>query len=73
MGSGLELLTPEAAARYLGGEESPISVETLRWWRHKRRGPKFFRIGGRRIMYRRADLDNFIERGEVKIEEEAHG
>ena len=73
MGSGLELLTPEAAAKYLGGEDSPISTETLRWWRYMRRGPNFCRVGARRVMYRKADLDAYVRRGLVEVQEATHG
>ncbi|MBP1844473.1 hypothetical protein J2046_002732 [Rhizobium petrolearium] len=72
MGNGLELLTPEAAAKYLGGEDSPISVETLRWWRYKRRGPAFCRVGARRVMYRKADLEAYVQRGLVEVQEVAN-
>lgn len=61
-----ELLPPTAAAKYLGG----IPVDTLRWWRFKRRGPIFCYIG-RRVMYRRSDLDAFIKKGEVDMLREA--
>lgn len=71
MASTLELLTPEGAARYLGGEDSPISTDTLRWWRYRRVGPVFHRVG-RRIMYRRSDLDAFVQQGEVRTREIAH-
>lgn len=57
-----ELLPPEAAGKYLGG----IKVDTLRWWRWKRRGPRWVTIG-RRVMYRKADLDLFIKQGEQEV------
>lgn len=63
-----ELLPPRAAGKYLGG----IPIDTLRWWRYKRRGPRWVVIGGRRVMYRRADLDAYIKQGEVNIQEGAH-
>jgi helix-turn-helix protein len=46
--------TKEAAA-YLG-----VAAPTLRTWRHRRRGPKSFRMEGR-IVYRRSALDEFID------------
>lgn len=58
-----ELLTPAAAGKYLGG----IPVDTLRWWRFKRRGPRWVTIG-RRVMYRKTDLDAFVKAGEVNME-----
>ncbi|MBX4992854.1 hypothetical protein ABID08_002021 [Rhizobium binae] len=63
-----ELLPPSAAGKYLGG----VPVDTLRWWRWRRTGPTFCRVG-RRVMYRRSDLDNFIRRGEVHVAEAANG
>lgn len=73
MASGVELFTPAAAAKYLGGEESPISIETLRWWRHMRRGPSFCKVGARRIMYRKADLDAYVQKCLVDIQEANRG
>ncbi|AJT67416.3 hypothetical protein T261_5800 [Streptomyces lydicus] len=46
--------TKEAAA-YLG-----VAVPTLRTWRHRRRGPKSFRMEGR-IVYRRTELDAYLD------------
>ncbi|NEJ05388.1 helix-turn-helix domain-containing protein [Rhizobium leguminosarum] len=62
-----ELLTPAAAGKYLGG----IPIDTLRWWRWRRTGPTFCRVG-RRVMYRRADLEAFVKQGEVEMQEVAH-
>lgn len=67
MASENELLTPAAAGIYLGG----IPVDTLRWWRWRRTGPTFCRVG-RRVMYRRADLEAFVKQGEVEMQEVAH-
>lgn len=49
------LSTRDAAAR-LG-----LSVNTLRAWRHERRGPPFIAISSRKCVYRIADLDAFAE------------
>ncbi|SHF96394.1 helix-turn-helix domain-containing protein [Geodermatophilus nigrescens] len=49
------LLTLAEAADYL---RAPIA--TLRYWRHLGIGPAGFRIG-RRVMYRRRDLDLWID------------
>lgn len=38
----------------------PIPLGTLRYWRHRGTGPRSFKLG-RRVMYRRADVDNWIE------------
>ena len=49
-----DLYLPKEAAGYL---HTPVT--TLQWWRHLSRGPKYVKIG-RRIFYRKADLDAFI-------------
>ncbi|MCM3554011.1 DNA-binding protein [Janibacter melonis] len=33
---------------------------TLRYWRHTGTGPKGFKLGGRRVMYRRQDVDTWL-------------
>lgn len=48
-------LTGEQASKYLG-----ISVSTLEKMRHEGRGPRFLRLG-RRVQYRKADLDLYVE------------
>lgn len=53
-----ELLSPEAAAAYLGGDR-PLKIATLADWRHKGIGPNAVRIG-RLIRYRRTDLDAWM-------------
>ena len=35
-------------------------VATLRWWRHTGQGPRSFKIG-RRVTYRRSDLEDWTE------------
>jgi excisionase family DNA binding protein len=50
------LLTPSEAAQWLRSTE-----RTLERWRHEQRGPAFVRLG-RRIGYRRADLNAWVER-----------
>jgi hypothetical protein len=64
-----ELLPPDKAGEYLGG----VPYDTLRWWRYKRIGPRFVRIGTRKVAYRRSDLDAFIAQGVVQIAEAANG
>lgn len=49
------LLTTEEAAAVLR-----LSPNTLRSWRTMRRGPKFATIG-RRIVYRRSDVERYIQ------------
>lgn len=36
-------------------------VATLRWWRHQGVGPKAFRLGARKVMYRRSDVLKWLE------------
>ncbi|CCH73474.1 Regulatory protein MerR (fragment) [Nostocoides australiense Ben110] len=36
-------------------------VGTLRYWRHQGTGPKGFRLGARRVMYRRSDVLAWLE------------
>ncbi|WP_371679778.1 helix-turn-helix transcriptional regulator [Streptomyces sp. NBC_01276] len=52
-------LTVAQAAAYLG-----ISPNTLYVWRHRREGPPSFTMGSRRVMYRVAALDEWIEQQE---------
>lgn len=40
--------------------EKRISPATLRYWRHRGEGPLSFKLG-RRVMYRRADVEAWIE------------
>lgn len=51
-----DLLTPTQASEYLGA----VPPATLSWWRSVGRGPPFLKVG-RRILYRRRDLDSFLE------------
>mgnify|MGYP002355399842 CR=1 FL=1 len=37
-----------------------VPEPTLRWWRHVGTGPKSFRLG-RRVVYKRADVEAWIE------------
>jgi excisionase family DNA binding protein len=48
-------LTIKATAIYLG-----VSIATLQRWRSAGKGPAFMRVGPRRILYQRADLDSFL-------------
>jgi excisionase family DNA binding protein len=50
-----ELLTIGEAALLL---RAPVA--TLRYWRHRGTGPHSFRLG-RRVLYRRDDLDTWID------------
>lgn len=40
-----------------------VSVQTLRNWRWKGDGPRFYKIGKRAVRYRRGDLAAFVEAG----------
>jgi len=37
------------------------SPETVRYWRYVDAGPRSFKVG-RRVLYRRADVDEWLER-----------
>lgn len=54
------LLNESSAAKYLGGENSPISVRTMQRWRLEGLGPKYVKLG-RLVRYRQSDLDDFIQ------------
>ncbi len=48
------LLTPEEVAEWLH-----VPVATLRYWRHARKGPRSFRIGGL-LRYKLTDVEAWI-------------
>lgn len=50
-----DLLTEAEAAELLR-----MPRNTLRYWRSSRRGPSFVAMG-RRVFYRRSDLEDFID------------
>lgn len=50
-----QMLTTAQAAEYIN-----TPAATLRYWRHQGVGPKSFRLGPRRVMYRVADLDEWV-------------
>lgn len=56
-------MTTTAGSRYLVtqevSDELRVPINTLAWWRHMGRGPKWFRVG-RRVLYRRDDLDAWL-------------
>ncbi len=41
-------------------KERRISPATLRYWRHRGEGPKSFKLG-RRVMYKRADVEAWVQ------------
>ena len=51
-----EMLTPQQAAAYLG-----VKVQTLGVWRCTRRHPIPFVKVGRKVCYRKSDLDRYIQ------------
>lgn len=40
-----------------------VAVTTLRNWRALKQGPRYCKIGGRLVRYRRGDLAAFVEAG----------
>jgi len=44
-----------------------ISARTLANWRHKRRGPKYHKVGGA-VRYKVEDLDKFMESKKIRID-----
>ncbi len=55
------LLTPENVSKIL-----EISIQTLSAWRVYGTGPRFVRVGGNRIRYRREDVESFIQENLVQ-------
>ncbi len=51
---------PNEAAEYLG-----VPVETLAQWRYRRQGPAYVKLG-RRVVYRTADLDAWMDANTVR-------
>jgi predicted DNA-binding transcriptional regulator AlpA len=51
-----QLLTTEQTATVLN-----VPPATLRWWRHQRTGPKAFRLGARKVMYKLSDVVEWRE------------
>jgi hypothetical protein len=51
----LGLVDTEAAAEALH-----MKAATLRFWRHKGVGPKYFKVGGHKVFYRMEDLEEYL-------------
>ena len=51
-----QLMTTAETAAFL---HTPVA--TLRWWRHEGTGPKSFKLGARKVMYRRSDVLSWLE------------
>jgi len=54
------LYDEEAAGRYIGGANSPVSARTLQRWRLEGIGPVFVKLG-RLVRYRQSDLEHFLD------------
>lgn len=37
-----------------------VPAATVRYWRYVGKGPRSFRVGGRRVLYAREDVEAFI-------------
>ena len=44
-----------------------LGVQTLRNWRHQRKGPAYLKLG-RRVLYKESDLDDYMEKKRVDPE-----
>lgn len=53
----MDLMTTAEVSEALRTPES-----TVRYWRHVGWGPRSFNIGPRRVMYRRADVEAWLNR-----------
>lgn len=42
------------------GEVTGIPPATLRYWRHKGEGPKSFKVGAKKVLYRREDVEAWM-------------
>lgn len=56
------LMTPEEVAAYTG-----MSVQALAMMRHRRQGPSFTRPTPRTMLYRKRDIDDWVNEGRVEI------
>ena len=55
-------MTTTEAAKYL-----ELSEATLKRWRSKGTGPKYFRLGQRKVRYRQEDLDGWLN-GKTRLD-----
>lgn len=51
-----QLLTTAEAAVIL---HTPVA--TLRWWRHAGTGPKSFKLGAKKVVYKKSDVIAWLE------------
>jgi excisionase family DNA binding protein len=63
--SSPRLLTPEDLAQITG-----LSTETLAQWRSQRRGIPFVKISRNCVRYRQSDLDDWLEKRIVPVEQD---
>lgn len=54
------LFDEEAAGKYIGGSDSPISTRTMQRWRLEGMGPIYVKLG-RLVRYRQSDLDSYLD------------
>lgn len=52
-----EYLTTRETSEYLN-----VPLATLRAWRKDRVGPKSFAMGARKVMYRKTDIESWLEK-----------
>ena len=38
-----------------------VPIATLRWWRHQGMGPRSFKLGPRKVMYKLSDVNDWLE------------
>jgi len=60
--STIHSLNEKQTAKVLG-----IAVQTLRNWRHQRKGPKYIKMG-RSVRYQQDDLQEYIDRKRIDPE-----
>jgi predicted DNA-binding transcriptional regulator AlpA len=51
-----ELLGTKAVSEWTG-----VPEETLRYWRHRNEGPASFKLGPKRVVYAREDVQRWID------------
>jgi predicted DNA-binding transcriptional regulator AlpA len=38
-----------------------VPIATLRWWRHQGIGPRSFKLGPRKVMYKQSDVQAWLD------------
>ena len=38
-----------------------VPIPTLRWWRHQGMGPRSFKLGPRKVMYKESDVQAWLD------------